>query len=711
MSAAVVGLVRAFTRAIRAMGYYDASHPVFAATRKEAFEALQGLWVDRDVFTLGGAGRHLVVDEAGSALVDEPSRALATRMFEAQVVALRLHLDITERDLGALMRVLAERPERVRAAGGAQAVMHKWGARGVEILEVDFGALFSGEGTDLGPLVDGDPVAIIALKEVLRFKEGRADDEDALSVRLEGLATPESLGSFLDELLDEAGPAVVQGGSGHLTSDDVADRAVQAYLRQQERLAKGPDPEQVLARSADALSAALVRLAPEARFALLRRLAGERDEDLERDAAAARLGSRLEDGLIASAVAAALLGQGGDPDAVRAVGDLVRRLRPIQADRQSLLESLDSDMASAGQPIDGILWQHLQARAYQESGLGMLELDAGERGPALARLAQDRLRGSAREAEGQDILHTTAAVVVENWTVRTWVAVLRAAGRLKEAALQEVERLIVDLDVQGASDEAVMLLAALARRVELEDRGAQEAVRRILASERGTRLSRALLMRPDVPDAVVGELLLAALEEVLEPKAQAWLVARLERLGPEALAALAQQELPLASPRRATFLVEAAFGVEPGLGLRVARAALKVGDVKVKTQVIRSLVEHPSTEVVALLAHVAGWKGDKYTTALLGLSGESTRWAHRLQLAAVGALGLTKSPVAARPLLDLCTRGKLFSDQATEDLQIGAAQALLTNGSPEASRALDEIANHKKRAVRDIARRVIAGRR
>ena len=208
-----------------------------------------------------------------------------------------------------------------------------------------------------------------------------------------------------------------------------------------------------------------------------------------------------------------------------------------------------------------------------------------------------------------------------------------------------------------------------------------------------------------------GEDPFAALEEALEPKAQAWLVARLERLGPEALAALAQQELPLASPRRATFLVEAAFGVEPGLGLRVARAALKVGDVKVKTQVIRSLVEHPSTEVVALLAHVAGWKGDKYTTALLGLSGESTRWAHRLQLAAVGALGLTKSPVAARPLLDLCTRGKLFSDQATEDLQIGAAQALLTNGSPEASRALDEIANHKKRAVRDIARRVIAGRR
>lgn len=712
MSGSVAELVRGFTRSIRAMGYYDASHPVFVAARKEAFDALQGLWAERDALTLGGAGSHLVVDEAGATLVDEPSRALATRMFEAQVVALRLHREVTERDLGHLMRVLAERPERIRAAGGAQAVLQKWGTRGLEVLEVDFGALFSGAGSDLAPLVGGDPVAIVALKEVLRFKEARSADEEALAVRLEGLATPESLGAFLDELLDAAGPAVVHGGSGVLTSDDVADRAVQAFLRQQERLARAPAPEALLGRSADALSAALVRLAPEARFALLRRLAGERDEDPLRAEAAARVGARLEDGVIASAVAAALLGQGGDPDAVRAVGDLVRRLRPIQDERRSLLESLDHDMAAAGQPIDGVLWQQLQARAYEESGLGVLSLEVEGRAPALALFAQERLRGVHPSCAGQDVLHTTAAPVVENWTMRTWVAVLRGGGRLREGSLAEVERMVLDLDAQGAGDEAVMLLAALSRRTDREDGApALAAVRRVLDSERGVRLSRALVLRPDVPGAVVGDLVLSALEEAVEPRAQAWLTGRLQALGADDLVALAQRELPAASARRAGALLEAAFGLDPKVGLKVARLALKTVDLRVKGHVIKGLVEHPSSDVVALLAHVAGWKGDKYTVALLGLSGEGLKWSHRLQLAAVGALGLGKSPLAVGPLLELCTRSKLISDAEAEALQIGAAQALLTNGTPEASKALDEIAQHKKRAVREIARRVLAGRR
>ncbi|CAN0533382.1 unnamed protein product, partial [Laminaria digitata] len=126
---------------------------------------------------------------------------------------------------------------------------------------------------------------------------------------------------------------------------------------------------------------------------------------------------------------------------------------------------------------------------------------------------------------------------------------------------------------------------------------------------------------------------------------------------------------------------------------------------------LRSLVAHPKREVIALLAHTAGWKGERYTHSLLQLRGDAQRHTHRLQLDAIGALGLSKSPLAVRPLLDLCTRVGLFSDELNEAVQIGAAQALLTNGTPAADRALEEIQNHKKRGVREIARRVLKGRR
>ena len=57
-------VVRAVTRSIRAMGYYDARHPVFEAARQEAFEALQQAWLEHDGVTLGAAGVLVVTPQA-----------------------------------------------------------------------------------------------------------------------------------------------------------------------------------------------------------------------------------------------------------------------------------------------------------------------------------------------------------------------------------------------------------------------------------------------------------------------------------------------------------------------------------------------------------------------------------------------------------------------------------------------------------------------
>lgn len=711
MTAAVLQeVVRAVTRSIRAMGYYDADHPVFEAARREAFEALQAAWATEDGVTLGAAGGHLVIDEAGTVMNDDPSRALADRMFQASIVAVRLHLTVRPEDLGHLMRVLAERPERVRGAGGAAALLADWGAEGVEVTEVDFGAVFAGETADLSPYVGSDPVALQALRGVLRFREGRAGDAD-LEVRLEALDSPESLGDFLDELLDEAGPQVVAGAEGALTADDVADRAAQAFLRNQERLG-GPED---LQRSAQALDAALVRLAPDARFALLRRLAGaDEPSQAGQESAAKQLGGALADRTLVSALAAALVEQPDDPDVAAAVGNLIRRLRPVESRRQEILQAVDADLAGRGRPIGGALWQQMQAKALEAEDLGMLEVAVRESRVVLATHADRRRRGLDRPVPGQDVLHTLAPGILENWAVQALVSVLEADGFLKDAVLDDAERWVVDLDREGAVDEAMSVLRALVARAG-RARGAPDdleaRVDRLLASERGTAWAKRLLRRDDVRGPVMGRIVLGALEQATERTAQDKLVRRLVALGPEDLRPLALERARRGSVRQVQGILRASFALGPAMGFEVARRALTHPDHGVKGHVLRDLADHPTEDVLALLAHVAGWKGSKRPAQLLALGPEDRRRLPRLQLAAVGALGLSKSPLAVRPLLELVTHTKRLADTTSDDLRVAAAQALLTNGTPAARTALDRIAQHKKKAVRELAARVLGGRR
>ncbi|MEM7677866.1 MAG: hypothetical protein AAF449_17860, partial [Myxococcota bacterium] len=272
---ALADVVSAFVRSIRAMGYYDPSHPVFEATRREAHGALQSAFRTLPMVTLGCGGHHLLIDEEGSTLNDPPSVALAHRMFENAVVALRLHPGVRAEDLGLLMQVLAEREDRVRAAGGVAAVLERRGTMGIEVLEVDIDALFSGRQGDLHGFAEDDPVADLALKAMLRFRDQEQNPMgEALQVSLAQVGSAGSLGNFLDDLMGQAEPGVVanQVGGGGLTGDDLADLASQAFLRSHDSLQQAGSPSAEIAQSAELLSNALVRLSPDARFALLRKL-------------------------------------------------------------------------------------------------------------------------------------------------------------------------------------------------------------------------------------------------------------------------------------------------------------------------------------------------------------------------------------------------------------------------------------------------------
>ncbi len=703
-------VVATFTRAIRAMGYYDASHPVFEESKREAFSTLSTTWRDRTVVTLGSAGRQLVIDVDGNTLADVHAADVAQRMFNLSVVAIRIHDVVTSDDLGALMKVLAEGAEKIRAAGGARALLEARGVQGIDVLEVDLAALFTGQSSDLGPLVNGDPIAEIALRGVLRFKED--DASEALSINLENLATPESLGEFLDELLNRAEPGVVASDPqewGSLSEDDLADFAAQAYVTNQESIAGDPT---ALAKSARVLSHALVRLAPGARFALLRKLAGKDTmESTPHEQAVARLGQQLGDGQITEAIASALVDRSSDSDTVRAIGNLIRRVRPVEAERRRLLADVDEDSISRKKPIDGVLWQQIQSQALSDPGFGLLEIDLEKRKQALTRAAQLRLRGQSPPVLGQDILHAFDQLSVSRRGARALATLLERPGRLAAGLVATAEATVAALVDQDDDPSVLEVLGAMVRRMDRDrDPYLRAVLNQLLVGERGAVWSARLLSQFFAGEIrstrMMGELLLNALEGTGGREYQEVLIERLARFDHAALLDLGEQATS-ADPVRVHHLVRAALRADSKVGVKIARIALKNPSYKAKELALKALVEAPSSDALGVLAQVAGWKGDKHVLALLGVKSVETLRIHKLQLAAVGALGLSRSAVAVKPLFELLTQKKLFESKELEEIRLGAAQALLTNGTPEARRALEEGVRHKKRSVRDVCSRVL----
>ena len=709
----VADVVSAFVRSIRAMGYYDESHPVFEATRREAYVALKQALQTLPVVTLGGGGHHLLIDEEGSTLTDPPAVALASRMFDNAVVAVRFRHDIRVEDLGVFMQVLAEREDRVRAAGGVASVLDRQAVMGIEVIEVDIDALFAGRQAELGISAADDPVVELALRALLRFRDqDQGAGGEALQVSLSQVSSPESLGHFLDELLGHAEPGVVEHAAspaGGLTGDDLADLASQAYLRSHDFASQSSIATHEIAQSAELLSNALVRLSPEARFALLRKLAGAETASEGREAAVRNLGARLDDGAVKAAIAAALFDQQGDPATVRSIGNLIRRIRPIEAERHRLLSAVDRDMQGLGRPIDGVLWQEMQSRAFENSALGMLEMSLNRTRQSLSEYAMARRAGRLPPVNGQDVLHTVDAQVVDYWTTYALVELLDSDGKFGDGAVQACRHQLERLESAGANDECMVLVQAMMRRTDRDEVSElNDVLVQLLEGPQGGKWGTLLMHYQGRPTLKMGEILLAALDRPGDRLYKSALIDRLANFEDDGLIRLTNRFGRRLSPLQAQSLVLAALRRGSGLGVKVTRMLLRHPAVRVREVVLKTVVERPEREVVSLLAHVAGWQGDKYTKALLGLDGAEHRGVvHKAQLTAIGALGLTRSGLAAQPLFDILVRSRMFSDREQDDLRVAAAQALRTNATAEAVDALRAAKKHKKRAIREVVERVL----
>lgn len=734
VSPELVVLVRSLSRALRALGYYDAGHPVIVQTLKDAAEAVRRLVEAGRALTLAGTGASLVYDATSPPLTDEPARILADALFQRSVIALRVEGAAGVAELTALLSPLAEAPDRVRLAGGVAALVAASRVASVVVLELDFGAVFTGDRHSLPAELAQDPVVSRAIKEVLRSEHERAKTGDAVKVDFAALADVDSLGSFLDDLVDLSEPAArsprdpgrarpppakslltaqSRGRELSISVDEVADLAAEAYLENQRLQRARGAREAELVAGAQAMADALVRLSPEGRFALLRRLAGaESADDREQEAAVQRLGQRLDGGMVVEAVAAAISADGAESEVAQAVGNLVRRLFPVESERRRLLGALDDERRRAGRPLSGSLWQELQARALAEPRLGMLELDLVAPKRKLVVNAEARRRGRVPHVQGQEILGATGAPALLPVMAQLLAAALRDKRELGASTLAGAVRVVDELEQAGHEARADLILDALMARADLAPSpGLDEAIGRLLGGSRGgARTLR--LVRTDTGGSskLRGELLLRGMDEAPDKAVRAELLQRLSRFEPRTLELLGE-DLADRPPARVAALLQVVVRVDVRTAVAVARSALKSSSVRTKELALKAMIELPQGPALALLAMATGGKGDDVARRLLVLGPEvPERRLQELQLVATSALGLTRSAEAVPHLVPLLTRQSLLPSRFVEEQRVEAARALAANGSREALQVLRAGAEHKKKNVREACERALKGR-
>jgi hypothetical protein len=209
---------------------------------------------------------------------------------------------------------------------------------------------------------------------------------------------------------------------------------------------------------------------------------------------------------------------------------------------------------------------------------------------------------------------------------------------------------------------------------------------------------------------LVAELLVRAAVEVGEAEQRAELVDRLARCDVAALEAIAEAAQP-GTAARAGLLLDAARRADPRLVVQLARHTLRYPGSRARELTLRRVGASGTPAAVALLAAVAGAKGDDAARRLLGIDPErDARALEDTQALAVAVLGGTRHADAIAPLAALLGRSTLLPDKHVELLRVEAARALAALGLPDARRLLEQALEHKKKAIRDAAERALSGR-
>ncbi|MDP2344078.1 MAG: hypothetical protein Q8O67_24185 [Deltaproteobacteria bacterium] len=703
--AAAVDVGNALAGCLRVAAFYDPDHPV-ARQRRNELEVLVQAWhaaLGTDG-VVAAAGETLLLSGLEEGLANDSARAFCTALVQKSVFALRLRAPTTAKDLADLFGLLGEADSRIRAAGGVARMYLERGPRAVDVMEMDLDKLLSGVPIDRSNL---DPLASKALSEILALKSRLNRRGSAVALTLERVTTPLSLGSVLDELIDGAAPGVAVGppktlrgakGPLHgLNADELAEIGGDAF----EKVAgqQGSSPE-VLAEAARALSAALVRLSPEARFKLLHKIAGGANEK-----SAEAVGREVTNPVLLQAVVQVVMGGERDSKLAHAVGNLLERMRPIERDRHKFISELDEAARVSGRPLEGMFLQELNESA-QKTSFGSLDLPIRETRAALVEVARLRRRGTQPEI----ILKTFASLREEDRLERTARLVCHLMGEERvvvAATLTTVRGLLATPPTDPTMAETGgAVISALWWR----------AIRDGPASPAATHLTE-VARSPTGADwfiALMAELrgqrgpdLAALLVDLLRIVSSVHQSESFRRRLVDALHALDLGVLRQIERRVADLPLTAAQAIILRAGkdssasaLILAQLALKAHSVDVKEGALRALAPVVDDGVIAFLRRAAGADSDADSQQLLLLTKDDAAGLFRLQRTAIEALGACKSGLAVPALDELLNRTRLVGGGELDRLRPFVGRALGINGTREARACLDNGRRSKSKPVR-----------
>lgn len=723
LRASAEDVAAAFAIAQRGAAFYEADHPV-AVQQKRDLEAAVRVWqVNAASDTLiAAAGDALVFTGLEDGVGNDPAKLLCSTMIARSVIALRFKSPTPGRELNETVQVLAEHAKRVRAAGGVAKILVERGVRSVVAVEIDLDQLLNGAPVDPTGL---DPLIAKALTATLALKKRDERKGAAVSLTLEKVDNPTSLGSLLDELIDGAAPGVaddadpkaasksqrgarsptLQGPLAGVTADELADLCAQAYGKVS---AQNQSAEQ-LTEAARVLSGALVRLSPMARFKLLQKIASADKEG----AASEAVGREVPNPLLMSALAQVVMGGERDSKLATAIGSLLERMRPLERDRQKLIDELDDSARAGGRPLDALFLQELN-ESSQKTTFGALDLPFRETRDALSREA--RLRQTMR-GQPELITRTFASLRPENRVLRTarlLVGMLDQERTVAPATLASVRSVLTltatDPSLSGAN--AAMIHALWSRA--LRDGPTSSAARQLTdlaTSPSGAEWCLSLLDQLRALRGVdTGTLLADFVKAVLSVHEgetfRRRLVDALQPLDRGVLRVLERRIAEL-SPAGVNTLIMRAGRDSTAAALALAQATMRapgphvVVSVDVKEAALRSLASFGTDDAtIAFLRKATGIDGEQACLQALFAMKESEANVQRLQRAAVDALGATRAPNAVPTLFELVTRSKLVGGAEFDRLRTVAARALGVNSTREARSALEEGKRSKNRAVR-----------
>ncbi len=701
----------ALGRCQRGAAFYEADHPAAVHQRRELELAVQAWHAQArgDTF-IAAAGDGLLLTGLDQGIADESCKALAHALITRSVVGIKLKVPTTRHDLDELVACLGESDKRVRAAGGVTKVLAERNVKSVEIFEMDLDKLMAGGPVDNTGL---DPLLAKALSEILLLKQRDNRRGAAIELTLEKVTSPSSLGSLLDELIDGAAPGVAdqppiksraqtalsKTSLVGATADDLAEICTEAFGKVTGGENKNPE---ALAEAANVLSSALVRLSPKARFKLLEKLAAPGTDD---DGVAA-VGRAVPNEIVLSAVAQAVMGEARDSQLAISIGNLLERLRPVERERQQLLDQLDDSARQAGRPLEGLFLQELNELSQQQS-FGTLDLPIRETRDGLTQIAKLR---QTTGGQPEIVMRTFSTLRPENKffrSARLLCGMLQQERAVAAPTLAAVRGLLdavaVDPSLQSAGGAIILALWSRAIRDGPNSAAAQQLME-VALSRSGpdwcVELLRQLRGKSGADHAtLLGDFVKAVLSIHTGETFRRALADGLQGLDRSVLRVI-ERRVAEFSPLGAATLIARAGRDSPVAAVALTQAALRSPSADVKEAAVRVLAAFPAEDTFAFLRRLTGLDGDDKAVQALHAQKLPETLVLKLMRTAVDALGASRAPGAVPVLQELLLRTRVIGGAGFDKMRGPVARALSVNSTPAARAVLDEGKRSKNRAIR-----------